>query len=375
MRRVHSIVTSLIDLPSLGWDDNFAGSYAPYNTVGNAPARVTRVDRGQLDAIRADGAVRAVIPPKLLIAASEDPTQYPCTGDWVVIGASNGPGFGSADGSRLPAVEAVLPRRTALVRAGAEGRIALGQVLAANMDTSVIVEGLWPEPDLGRIERLLALSWESGAQPVVVLTKADLAPDAGQLRDDVADAAPGASVYAVSAVSGDGVDAIVPYVTTGRTVVFLGPSGAGKSTLTNALAGEDVMATRTTRTDHKGRHMTAHRELVILPTGGMVIDTPGLRAVGLWESTAALDLVFADIEELAGSCRFGDCRHAGEPGCAVLAAMDDGTLPERRLKSWRKLQREAAWIASRSDARLRQERGLAWKRIHREMRRSGRIRP
>ena len=372
-----------MDLPSLGWDGALAASYISYDAPGNMPARVVRVDRGQLDAVGAAGPVRAVIPPSLLAAAREDPTQYPCTGDWVVlrdpapVGDHAGPAAHAPMGPSpsLPTIAAILPRRTSLVRAGAEGRVALGQVLASNVDTAVIVEGLWPEPDLGRIERLLALAWESGAQPAVVLTKADLAPDAEQLRDDVAAAAPGAPVYAVSGVTGAGVHAIAGYVERGQTVVFLGPSGAGKSTLTNALAGEEVMATRATRADHKGRHTTARRELVVLPTGGMVIDTPGLRAVGLWESEAALDQVFADIDVLARECRFSDCRHVSEPGCAILAAVEDGTLPARRLASWRKLQREAAWIAARSDARLRRERLAQWKRIHRDMRRNGQIRP
>jgi ribosome biogenesis GTPase len=280
----------------------------------------------------------------------------------------------SGDGPRRITVEAVLPRRTSFVRAGAAHGVALGQVLAANVDSVIIAEGLWPEPDLGRIERLLALAWESGAQPVVVLTKADLASDAAQLRDDVAANAPGVDVSAVSALTGAGLAALAPYVSAGRTVALLGASGTGKSTLLNTLAGEEVMATQAMRSDHKGRHTTVHRELVRLPSGGMVIDTPGLRSVGLWDAADALDRVFADIDELALSCRFGDCQHLSEPGCAVVAAVENGTLSYRRLQSWRKLQREAAWIASRSDARLRQERLAQWKRIHRDIRRNGQIR-
>jgi ribosome biogenesis GTPase / thiamine phosphate phosphatase len=386
-------LSSSIDLSSLGWDDGFAASYSPYDAPHSTPARVTRVDRGQVEAVLSTGPVRAVIPKRLLAAAAEDPTQYPCTGDWVVLADANG------DRSRpngddpvrvtetIPdtdrvnredpisfTVEAVLPRRTAFVRAGVAKGVALGQVLAANVDIAVIAEGLWPEPDFGRIERLLALAWESGAQPVVVLTKADLAVDADQLRGDVAATAPGVDVYAISATTGDGMAALAPYVGHGRTIALLGRSGAGKSTLVNALAGTDVMATRAARSDHKGRHTTVHRELVRLPSGGMVIDTPGLRSIGLWDTEAGLDLVFADIDELAQSCRFGDCGHESEPDCAVLAAIEDGTLPVRRLESWRKLQREAAWMAARSDARLRQQRVAAWKRIHRDIRRSGQVR-
>jgi ribosome biogenesis GTPase len=384
----------MTDLLSLGWDDGFAASYGPYDAPPNTPARVTRVDRGQVEAVRSAGPVRAVIPKRLLAAARDDPTQYPCTGDWVVLadplGDGRRPNVGDPvratetinhldradreDSIRLT-VEAVLPRRTAFVRAGVAKGVALGQVLAANVDVTVIAEGLWPEPDFGRIERLLALAWESGAQPVVVLTKADLAADADQLRDDVAATAPGVDVYAISATTGSGMTALAPYIAPGRTIALLGRSGAGKSTLVNALAGADVMATRAARSDHKGRHTTVHRELVLLPSGGMVIDTPGLRSIGLWDTDAGLDLVFADIDALAQSCRFGDCGHVSEPGCAVLAAIDDGTLPIRRLESWRKLQREAAWMAARTDARLRQQRVAAWKRIHRDIRRGGRVRP
>jgi ribosome biogenesis GTPase len=383
----------MIDLLSLGWDDGFAASYGPYDAPHNAPARVTRVDRGQVEAVRSAGPVRAVLPKRLLAAAADDPTQYPCTGDWVVLadapaGGSRPNGGGpvratemipDVDRTSRPdpvrlTVEAVLPRRTAFVRAGVAKGVALGQVLAANVDVALIVEGLWPEPDFGRIERLLALAWESGAQPMVVLTKADLAADADQLRDDVAATAPGVDVYAISATTGAGMTALAPYVVSGRTIALLGRSGAGKSTLVNALAGADVMATRAARSDHKGRHTTVHRELVMLPSGGMIIDTPGLRSIGLWETEAGLDLVFADIDELAQRCRFGDCGHVTEPDCAVLAAIEDGTLPVRRLESWRKLQREAAWIAARSDARLRQQRVAAWKRIHRDIRRSGQVR-
>lgn len=355
------------DLPSLGWDDFFASAFAGY---ADDPAlfagRVARVDRGRVDLLTAGGQVHAALSASLLTSSAQDPSIQPCTGDWVV--ARRWP-----DG-RIGA-EAVLPRRTAFVRAGAAVRVSKGQVLAANVDTAIIAEGLQPEPDLGRIERLLALAWESGAAPVVVLTKADLAADAAEQVADVAAAATGAPVHAVSAVTGDGMAELAPYVVAGQTIALLGPSGAGKSTLANALASAEVMATRAPRADQKGRHTTVHRELVTLPGGAMVIDTPGLRAVGLWEADAGIDRVFADLELLAQDCKFGDCRHHTEPGCAVLAAVESGALPERRLGSWRKLQREMAWIAGRVDARLRAEQAAKWKRISKEMRRSNTSRP
>jgi ribosome biogenesis GTPase len=286
-------------------------------------------------------------------------------GDWVAARTW-------ADG-RVTA-EAVLPRRTAFVRATVSPGVSHGQVLATNVDLAVVVEGLHPEPDLGRIERFLALAWESGATPLVVLTKADLVPDAPQIRADVAAAAPGVEVLAVSAETGEGMTDLESYVATGSTVVLLGPSGAGKSTLTNALSGATVMHTRALRADGKGRHTTAHRELVMLPGGGIVIDTPGLRSVGLTDVSESLDLVFADIDELAEHCRFADCVHQTEPGCAVREALEAGELPERRWESYVKLQREARWMAMRHDARLKSEEKARWKRMTKEYREHGRNR-
>ncbi|RJK92991.1 ribosome small subunit-dependent GTPase A [Vallicoccus soli] len=340
--------------------------------AGSDPARVARVHRGAVVALTGAGggpggpgpAVHAVLGPALLAAAARDPEALPCVGDWVALGARPG-------GETV--VEAVLPRRTAFVRGAVAPGTSARQVLAADVDVAVVVEPLLPEPDLGRVERLLALAWSSGARPVVVLTKADLVGDAQDQREDVARAAPGADVHVVSSVAGEGVDLVRALVGPGETLALLGPSGAGKSTLLNALAGSEVMATRALRADGKGRHTTVHRELVVLPGGGMAVDTPGLRSVGL--AGEGVDRAFGDLEELAAGCRFGDCGHAGEPGCAVLAAVEDGALPARRLESWRRLQREERWAASRHDARLRAEQLRRWKQVHREVRRSGRTRP
>jgi len=326
---------------------------------------VSRVDRGACDVLATAGPLRLTFAGSVLARAAADPVSTPCVGDWVA--ARRWP-----DG-RVTA-EAVLARRTAFVRAAAD-RTSQGQVLAANVDLAVVVEGLQPEPDLGRIERFLALGWESGATPLVVLTKADLVTDADVVRADVAAVAPGVTVLAVSAATGQGMPELSTHLGPGRTLALLGPSGAGKSTLTNALAGAPVMPTRALRADGKGRHTTAHRELVVLPGGGLVIDTPGLRSVGLTDVSESLDTVFADVEELARSCRFADCAHDSEPGCAVRAALDSGELPERRWASYLKLAREARWMAMRHDARLRAEERARWKRIHKEVRASGRIRP
>jgi ribosome biogenesis GTPase / thiamine phosphate phosphatase len=358
--------THPLDLPTLGWDDSYAADFTPY-AAEHVPARVSRVDRGACDALSAGGPMRLTFSGALLSAGAADPVATPCVGDWVAARCW-------PDG-RVTA-EAVLPRRTAFVRASVAPGTSHGQVLAANVDLAVVVEPLHPEPDLGRVERFLALAWESGATPMVVLTKADLVPDAADLRADVAAAAPGVEVVALSSTTGEGLDEVRAQVVAGRTLALLGPSGAGKSTLTNVLVGEAVMFTRALRGDGKGRHTTVHRELVLLPGGGLVVDTPGLRSVGLTDVSESLDLVFADVEELAAECRFGDCAHESEPDCAVRAALESGDLPERRWASYLKLQREARFMAMRHDARLRAEERSRWKRITKDYRsRPGPIRP
>jgi len=354
------------DLPSLGWDKHFSTAFENLAGESLRPARVTRVDRGACDLLGPDGFIRAVLSADIAAAASRDPERYPCVGDWAAVQ--------EVPGGR-PALTHLLERRTAFRRTGVTPGTSHAQVLAANVDVAVIVEPLRPEPDLGRIERFLALAWESGALPVIALTKADLVTDAAEVRADVAAAAPGVEVFALSSLDQTSLDPVRLQFAPGRTLALLGPSGAGKSTLTNALAGQELMATRELRADDKGRHTTAHRELFVLPGGGLIIDTPGLRSVGLVADADGLSRVFDDIEELAALCRFHDCEHHHEPGCAVVAAMESGELAERRVASWRKLQKEVRWMARRQDARLRSEERDRWKRIHVEVRRSGRIRP
>lgn len=353
------------DLAFLGWDDRRTTDFLPL-AEQHVPARVSRVDRGACDALGATGPLRLTLSGRLLSAAAADPVSTPCVGDWVAVRTW-------PDGRRT--AEVVLARRTAFIRASVSPGVSHAQVLAANVDLAVVVEGLHPEPDVGRIERFLALAWESGATPLVVLTKADLATDAGQVGADVALAAPGVDVLVVSAEKGDGMDRLRPYAVPGRTLALLGPSGAGKSTLTNALHGGSVMATRALRPDGKGRHTTTHRELVVLPGGGLVVDTPGLRSVGLTDVAEGLDLVFADVEALARECRFGDCGHDTEPGCSVRAALETGELTERRWQSYLKLGREARWMAMRHDARLRAEERARWRRYSRQARAAGKVRP
>ncbi|WP_373305142.1 ribosome small subunit-dependent GTPase A [Streptomyces bluensis] len=333
-----------------GWDQAWADEFAPYDAEGLLAGRVIRVDRGQCDVITADGVVRA----DTAFVTPHDPLRVVCTGDWVAVEPTGNPRY----------VRAYLPRRTAFVRSTSSKR-SEGQILAANVDHAVVALSLAAELDLGRVERFLALAWESGAQPVVVLTKADLVPDAvtrAHLVQDVETSAPGVPVLPVSAAFGDGLD-VLAAVVSGGTSVLLGQSGAGKSTLANALLGTDVMEVQATRdVDGKGRHTTTTRNLLALPGGGVLIDTPGLRGVGLWDAGTGVGQVFSEIEELAAECRFHDCAHAAEPGCAVLAAVDSGALPERRLDSYRKLLRENQRIVAKTDARVRAEIRREWKR-------------
>ncbi|MDQ0993744.1 ribosome small subunit-dependent GTPase A [Streptomyces sp. V3I7] len=338
-------------LAPFGWDEGWEAEFAPYAEQGLLPGRVVRVDRGQCDVVTPAGVVRAdtefVVP--------RDPMKVVCTGDWVALDPEGGdPRF----------VRTLLPRRTAFVRSTSSKR-SEGQILAANVDHAIVAVSLALEVDLGRIERFLALAWESGAQPLVVLSKADLVPDAvtrAHLVQDVETAAPGVSVVCLSALDGEGVDVLRALVG-GGTSVLLGQSGAGKSTLANALVGEDVMDVHAARdVDGKGRHTTTTRNLLALPGGGVLIDTPGLRGVGLWDAEAGVGQVFAEIEDLARECRFHDCAHEAEPGCAVLGALESGELPVRRLESYRKLKRENQWIVAKTDARVRAEIRRDWKR-------------
>ena len=342
--------SAFLALARYGWDDAWADEFARYDAEGLLAGRVIRVDRGQCDVVTADGTLRA----DTAFVTPNDPMRVVCTGDWVAVEPTGNPRY----------VRTYLPRRTAFVRSTSSKR-AEGQILAANVDHAIVAVPLTGDLDLGRIERFLALAWESGAQPVVVLTKADLVPDAvtlSYLVKDVETTAPGVPVLTVSAATGEGID-VLAAVAAGGTSVLLGQSGAGKSTLANALIGEDAMEVQATRdVDGKGRHTTTTRNLLALPGGGVLIDTPGLRGVGLWDAQTGVGQVFAEIEELAGQCRFQDCAHVAEPGCAVLAAVDSGDLSERRLDSYRKLMRENQWIVAKTDARARAELRRDWKR-------------
>jgi ribosome biogenesis GTPase len=351
----------LTALPHLGWDSGRDTEFAPYADTC-VPGRVARPDKGSYLLLTEHGPLRAE-PSGAFRHAAPDPTALPTVGDWVAVrpGDTN-------------LIEAVLPRRSAFVRHGA-AREAAGQVLASNVDVVFVVVALATAPNLRRLERFLALAWESGAQPVVLLTKSDLCDNLPGVVTAVTSAAPGAPVHAVSSVTGEGVEDVRAYLEPGRTVVLLGASGVGKSTLANRLLGTTYLATTAIRDDGKGRHTTTHRELIPLPGGAVLIDTPGLRGIQLWDAEDGLDKAFAEVEALFGGCRFADCAHETEPDCAVLAALADGTLEPRRWESYQKLQRELRHVAAKTDVRLRLADRDKWKRIHKEMRAKGAFRP
>lgn len=315
---------------------------------GLVPALLTRVDRTRYDVLTPTGFLQVPALP-----SPRDPLGAPTVGDWLAL-------------ARLaPEVVEVLPRTSLLSRGTAKGT-SKAQPLAANVDVVLICLGLSGPLPLRRLERFLTLAWGSGATPVVVLTKADLCDDVGAAVREVLPHAPGCEVVAVCAATGE-VGALSPY--TASTLVLLGASGAGKSTVVNALMGSDVMSTGDIRdVDGKGRHTTTHRELLLLPGGGVIIDTPGLRGVSLHAADDGLALAFSEVEDLASACRFADCRHVSEPGCAVLSSVVAGDLGQDRVDAWRKLQRELAFQARRTDVRLRAEESRLWKARSKEQR-------
>jgi ribosome biogenesis GTPase len=337
-----------------GWDIERERSFALSRADGLVPGRVVRAERGQCDVVAETGAVRATV----VTSSGTRDRLTPCTGDWVAVRPA-----GAATSATV--VEA-LERRTAVVRSTAS-RTSQAEVLAANVDTVAVAVSLADPLRHGRIERMLALAWESGARPVLVLTKADRCADPASAAAEVAEVAPGVEVLVTSAATGEGMDVLTAVLS--GTVVLLGPSGAGKSTLGNRLLGEDLLATGAVRGgDGKGRHTTAWRELLPLPHGGVLLDTPGLRGIGLHDADEGLEQTFAEITELARHCRFADCAHTTEPGCAVLAAVEDGHLARRRLDSYHRLRRENAYAVARTDARLRHELERPGKQIARQVR-------
>jgi ribosome biogenesis GTPase len=343
-----------MNLSDLGWDDFFERSFTIYSDKSLAAARVVREHRERYTLIGEDGEVSARVSGKMIHTA-DCRADFPAVGDWVCYSGS--PDQGEA------VIHAILPRKSKFSRKVPLARTE-EQVVAANVDTVFIVSALDRDLNPRRIERYVTLAWESGAGPVILLNKADLCRDIEAWLSAIDAVAQTLPVLVVSALKGEGLDGVRSLVERGKTAAFLGSSGVGKSSLINRLLGEallDVGEVR--RGDGKGRHITTTRQLVVLPSGGMIIDTPGMREIQLWGDQGSLGGSFEDIEDLARRCRFRDCRHRSEPGCAVKEAIADGSLDEGRLTSYVKLQRELESLALRRDQRARLHEKSKWKKI------------
>jgi ribosome biogenesis GTPase / thiamine phosphate phosphatase len=326
-----------LNLYDLGWDDGFAAALEPHDNC--VPARVSAQHRGEYDVLAEGGELRAHVAGRLRHEASSG-AELPAVGDWVAL--------------REETIHAVLPRRSAFLRKVAWSQTE-AQVLAANVDTVFVVTGLDDDFSPRRIERYLTLAWESGATPALILTKADLCPNPLALLLEAEQVALGVPAHVVSNVTGEGLDELTTYLAPAQTIALLGSSGVGKSSLANRLLGAELQPTKELADDGTGRHTTTSRQLIRLPGGAMLVDTPGLREIQLWDADEGIHEAFSDVDELAAGCRFNDCAHMREPGCAVQAAIDEGRLPRERLQSYRALQRELKRLAMKQDRRLRSE--------------------
>ncbi len=347
-------------LAVLGWDSFFSDYFNQLNMPGSFPCRIISEYKSSYRVYGGAGELTAVLAGRMRYDTSE--YGYPAVGDWAAAV--------QADETQC-VIQAILPRKSKFARRSEYRRKAAGdkteeQVVAANIDTAFLVNGLdgTRNFNLRKIERYLTLAWSSGASPVILLNKVDLCPDPDDYIRSVEDIAAGVPVHAVSATERIGIDNIGEHIMAGQTAAFLGPSGVGKSALINALLGTDKQATGEIREyDKKGRHTTTSRELILLPGGGMVIDTPGMREIQMWGDEDDLQDTFDDVESFARECRFNDCTHSTEPGCAVAAAIRNGNLDPARLKSYRKLQKELRYAAFRIDSTVRMQEQLRWKRL------------
>jgi ribosome biogenesis GTPase len=341
-----------LNLQDLGWSDQLESEFEPHAAAGHVPARVAVEHRGGYAVYSEAGEQRAEVAPKLRSRATGR-ADFPAVGDWVALSG----GF----------VHAVLPRRTKFSRKVAWSEVD-EQVVAANVDVVFLVTAFGHDFNPRRLERYLVMAWESGAEPVILITKSDLADGVEGPVFEAESVAFGVPIHVVSAVTGEGIDGVRAHLRPGRTAALLGSSGVGKSTLVNRLVGEELLAVAEIRADGRGRHTTTHRELVLLPGGGLVLDTPGMRELQLWESAEGLGEAFTDVEALAAQCRFSDCAHRSEPGCAIRRALARGELDRGRYASYEKLKRELHRLEIRLDKRARADEARQRRAFYRQIR-------
>nr|WP_246066805.1 ribosome small subunit-dependent GTPase A [Paenibacillus koleovorans] len=345
-------------MQALGWTPEREAAFGPQRVKGYIAGRVALEHKHMYRVYTEHGDLLAEVSGKLRHEALGR-GDYPAVGDWVALAARVEEGRAT--------IHEVLPRTSKFSRKAAGSAIE-EQLVATNIDTVFLVTALNQDYNLRRLERYLTIAWESGAFPVVILSKADLSDDVEAAVREAEAVAIGVPVHAVSSLESVGLELLQPYLGPGKTVALLGSSGAGKSTLINRLYGRDILETGDIRHgDDRGKHTTTHRELVALPAGGLLIDTPGMRELQLWNAEEGMEVSFRDVESIAEQCRYPDCRHRSEPGCAVKAALDDGTLESSRYDNYVKLQKELAYLARKEDRTLAAAEKDKWKKIHKEM--------
>jgi len=350
-----------VNLELLGWNSFFSKSFESHCQEGYTVGRVALEHKNTYILYTEQGELSAEVTGKMRYRASGR-QDFPAVGDWVVISVR--------DAQKRATIHAVLPRKSKFSRKTVANKIE-EQIVATNIDTVFLVSGLDGDFNLRRIERYLILAWESGANPVIILNKADLCDDVERCREEVEAIALGVPIVVLSAVNNQGLDALISYLSKGQTVALLGSSGVGKSTITNQLVGRIVQSIQAVREgDDRGRHTTTHRELILLPSGGLLMDTPGMREIQIWAGDEGLQETFADIKTLAMQCRFHDCQHEHEPGCAVQQALEDGTLDYQRFLSHQKLQKELDYLARKQDQKAYLAEKEKWKKITKSLRKN-----
>ena len=350
-----------MNLELLGWNRFFSQHSPSHLESGYTVGRVALEHKNTYTLYTEFGELTAEVAGKMRHQATGR-IDFPAVGDWVTISVRHE--------ENKATIHEILPRKSKFSRkiAGAQTE---EQIVATNIDTVFLVSGLDLDFNPRRIERYLILIWDSGANPVIVLNKADLCDAIAQRQAEVEAIAPGVPIIVLSALENQGLAALTPYLSKGQTVALIGSSGVGKSTLTNQLAGQSIQSVQSVRAnDHRGRHTTACRELIILPSGGLLIDTPGMRELQMWTGNEGLQETFADITSLAACCRFRDCQHQNEPGCAVQQAIGEGTLEVRRFQNYQKLQQELNYLNRKQDQKASLVEKEKWKKIHKAWRRS-----